>query len=199
VASSGLIPQPLWIRYSPSCQRDCREAAGGEQWVFREILLRLPDFGGLPPSILRADRLALIGNQAGNSREPVPGILDPSFPEHMETMGSILPDHVDVGERPIIVLIGRCVEVQTDASIPRFDSAVDIMKSSQGVCVSLRLHPSLLSELRIDEGEALVSRLPVKPRVHLAYSPPERLATSGIPRRFRDSAHAWQHSPRNNA
>src|SRR5262249_3920384 len=34
VASTGLIPQPLWIRFQPSCQVDCRAAAWEEQSIF---------------------------------------------------------------------------------------------------------------------------------------------------------------------
>src|SRR5262249_32700078 len=114
----------------------------------------------------------------------------------MERMGLILPDYVDIRKRPSIMLVGRRLDVQTEANIPRFDLPINLLKSSQRVGVSLPLDARLLPKFWVNEGKAFVPGPLVEPLIHLIYSRPERFTAGSTPGGFRDSAHGSNRSRR---
>ena len=91
-------------------------------------------------------------------------------------MGVVLPDHINVGERPVIPLAGGRVEMQTDTDIPRMDRPIGSFECLQTVRVSRQLYFRLFAEPWIYQRETLLPEIPIKAIVHLLDSSPQGFA-----------------------
>src|SRR5262249_58198348 len=59
-------------------------------------------------SIVTRSHRSSVRHEANHAREPVVRLFDPPLPEHVESSRAILPDDIDVGERPGIALARHC-------------------------------------------------------------------------------------------
>ena len=47
----------------------------------------------------------LVDNETDDACEPFSVVFDPPFPEHVESMRVVLPNHIHIGERSFVVFV----------------------------------------------------------------------------------------------